>query len=235
MRDIFFIISSETRQAGKQRYIKSGTDFIEGKDINRFFTVASLFIICVAVLFVWYGEEFLEYGSDSACENPQVVVVLAGSPHEDPGRVVEGAALFEDKSADYLMFPLRHPAIKWTWLVKKYGVKKNIPKEKVLFGRARVKDQKTDRDLGGTFNEAEMTIRLMEEKKITSAVVVTSGYHIRRSRLAFQRALKGRDLSFCFHGVKRKAGMGPWWLDREQLFRVIGEYKKLIGAYFMYK
>jgi len=164
-----------------------------------------------------------------------VVVVLAGSPREDPGRVIEGVAVFQEKGADYLMFPLRHPIIKWSWLVKKYGIPSKIPKEKVLIGRASVKDRQTNQELGGTFTEAGMTIRLMEEKNIESAVVVTSGYHIRRSRLAFERALKGHDLTFCFHGVERAGGIDPWWLDKDYLFRVLGEYKKLIGSYFLYR
>ena len=149
--------------------------------------------------------------------------------------MLEGAALFQEKNAHYLMFPLRHPAIKWSWLVERYGIMNRIPKEKVLIGRKRNKDLPVDRGLGGTFYEAVMSIRIMEEDGVQSAVVVTSGYHIRRSRLAFERALKGRGLTFCFHGVEREAGLGPWWFDRGYLFRVLGEYKKLIGAFFMYK
>lgn len=164
------------------------------------------------------------------------MVVLAGSPkEEDPVRVIEGVAVFLEKKADYLMFPLRHPRINWSWLVKKYRIKTTVPREKVLIGRASVKDRQTNEELGGTFTEAGMTIRLMAEKSIKSALVVTSGYHIRRSRLAFERALDGRDFRFCFHGVERPAGIEPWWLDKDYLFRVLGEYKKLIGAFFMYR
>ncbi len=194
-----------------------------------------IFFIVVAAFFAWQGEGFLADTNDGDCEKPQVVVVLAGSTHEDPDRVIEGAVVFQEKGADYLIFPLRHPTIKWPWLVKKYGISSKIPKEKVLIGRASVKDLKINQELGGTFTEAGMTIRLMEEKNITSAVVVTSGYHVRRSRLAFKRAVKGRDFQFCFHGVKRPSGMAPWWLDKEYLFKVLGEYKKLIGSYFLYR
>lgn len=194
-----------------------------------------ILFIAVAAVFAWQGERFLAGTNDSECEKPQVVVVLAGSTHEDPGRVKEGAAVFREKGADYLMFPLRHPRINWSWLVKKYRIKTKVPKEKVLIGRASVKDQKITQELGGTFTEAEMTIRIMEERNIKSALVVTSGYHVRRAGLAFERALKGRVLTFCFHGVERPAGIGPWWLDRDYLFRVLGEYKKLIGSYFLYR
>ncbi len=198
--------------------------------------MGSLLVICVGVLFMWYGEAFLVDGHAPGCQNPQAIVVLAGSPGtEDPVRVVEGAKVFKEKDADYLIFPLRHPTIKWSWLVKKYHIPYKIPKERVLIGRAGAKDRKINQELGGTFTEAKMTIRLMEEKKIRSAVVVTSGYHIRRSRLAFERALDGRDLTFCFHGVERSAGIGPWWLDKDYLFGVLVEYKKLIGSYFLYR
>lgn len=124
-----------------------------------------ILFIAVAVVFAWQGERFLLATNDYECEKPDVVVILAGSPKEDPARVIEGAAVFQEKNADYLMFPLRHPRINWSWLVKKYRIKAKVPKEKVLIGRASVKDRQTNQELGGTFTEAGMTIRLMEQKK----------------------------------------------------------------------
>ena len=192
--------------------------------------------MALAALFIWQGDRFLSATNDGDCKRPQAIVVLAGSTREeDPGRVKEGAVVFEEKGSDYLIFPLRHPRINWSWLVEKYHIKTKVPKERVLIGRASVADRKINQELGGTFTEAEMTIRIMSEKEIRSALVVTSGYHIRRARLAFARAKKGQGTTFCFHAVGRPNDKIPWWLDKDYLFRVLGEYKKLVGSYFLYR
>lgn len=166
-----------------------------------------------------------------------MVIILAGYfENDDPQRLAEGIKLFAEKEPAYLMLPLRHPSFKWSWIKRYYHIGYDVPKERVIIGKMKKDEGSLNEDLGGTYTEAVLAIRLMEEKQLRTATVVTSAYHIRRARLAFERALGGNALTFCFHAV-RKMGTGSnlWWTDGSYLLRVLKEYKKLIGAVFMYR
>lgn len=49
-----------------------------------------------------------------------------------------------------------------------------------------------------TWTNALYTIEIMEEKGWTSALVVSSDYHMRRIQLSFERAARGKDLDFTY-------------------------------------
>jgi hypothetical protein len=66
---------------------------------------------------------------------------------------------------------------------------------------------------------------------------VSSCYHIRRARLAFERANKDPGLTFDFHAIDIEGvgSNGPWWLDGGYTLKVADEYLKLVGGYLFYK
>lgn len=49
-----------------------------------------------------------------------------------------------------------------------------------------------------TWTNATHTIDIMEERDFDSAIVVTTDYHVKRTRLAFERASSGKDLDFTY-------------------------------------
>jgi hypothetical protein len=119
-----------------------------------------------------------------------LVVVLAGPLDEDGRRVAAGVELTRNSEDRFLLLPLRHRALTWPWFVRHYRVETSLPEERVILGRPE-ESKRSDADLGGTFAEARKTMAVMQERGFRSAVIVTSGYHIRRARLAFERAGHG--------------------------------------------
>jgi hypothetical protein len=187
--------------------------------------------------FLGGGHRFLCHREGTLPGAADVVVVLAGPPDEDRERVAAGVALTRAGHHRFLLLPLRHRALTWPWFVRYYHIEDPIPDERVLFGRGHDPKRRHAFGLGGTFAEAERTVDVMRERGFGSAIVVSSCYHIRRARLAFERANKEPGLTFDFHPIDIE-GVGsnsPWWLDGGYALKVADEYLKLVGGYLFYR
>ncbi|MCK4349186.1 MAG: YdcF family protein [Thermoplasmatales archaeon] len=201
-----------------------------GKILKIFLSLLCIFL----VLFFWKGEQFLKINNDDDCLNADAVVVLVGSPEEDIQRVSEGVAPIQEGRGQFLILPLRHKALRWSWLIKSYGIRNDIPENSILIGKA--ESYKQNRQYSGTFTEAKKTIQIMHQNKLKSAIIVSSGYHMRRAKIAFDRAQNGHSIRFCYHPVNYSRNYKkPWWIDIDYLPKVIVEYIKLIAAIFVYK
>src|SRR5690606_6827522 len=111
--------------------------------------------------------------------NPvDAVVVLAGRPDEDRQRLLKGVNLVEQGYGQYLILPLRDTGLSWETLQKLYGIARSIPRDKVLIERPEHVDSADLKDCVGTFGEAALATGLMHAKALSSAVVVSSRYHI---------------------------------------------------------
>jgi hypothetical protein len=194
--------------------------------------------ILVAVLlplvtaFLVWGEQFLLVGNPPRVRRADVVVVLAGGPAEDPVRVRAGTAMVGRGLAGCMLLPLRHKSLAWNWFVENYEIVEPIPSENVIIGKEFSPDDSLLKP-GGTFAEARKTIEIMEQRHFSSAIVVTSGYHLRRARLAFKRV--AGDQVFYFHPVPAGgARTRTWWMDGKYLLFILDEYRKLVAAYFVY-
>jgi hypothetical protein len=197
----------------------------------------TIVLIVGLAAFLGGGHRFLCHREGTAPGAADLVVVLAGPSDEDRERVVAGVALTHAGHHRFMLLPLRHRALTWPWFVRHYRIEDPIPDERVLFGRSHDPKRRHAFGLGGTFAEAEKTVDVMREQGFGSAIVVSSCYHIRRARLAFERANKDPELTFAFHaiGIEDSRTDGPWWLDGEYTLKVADEYLKLAGGYLFYK
>lgn len=193
-------------------------------------------VLVAAVAFLGWGRELLRNHDDPLREPFGLVVVLAGPLDEDGGRVAAGVALARASDDCLLLLPLRHRALTWPWFVRHYRIEDPLPGARVILGRPE-EPRGEGTDMGGTFAEARKTIAVMRERGIPSAVVVTSGYHIRRARLAFARAGTAPHPTFQFHAVDGGEGAAGrwWWLDPKSVMRVVDEYLKLAAGYVIYR
>jgi hypothetical protein len=195
-----------------------------------------LLLVCVAAFLGW-GREGLSNRDFPLHEPFELVVVLAGPLDEDGLRVAAGVELARNSDNRFLLLPLRHRALTWPWFVRHYCIEPPLSEERVILGRPDDSKRAETAGLGGTFAEARKTMAVMQEQGFRSAVVVTSGYHVRRARLAFERARTDPGLAFQFHAVESEAE-GPgilWWLDGRSVMRVADEYWKLAAGYVFYK
>jgi hypothetical protein len=192
----------------------------------------------VVAAFCTWGDQFLRIEPGLPSERVDAAVVLAGPPDEDRERVLVAADLVQEDEAGTLLLPLRHRALDWPWFVRKYRVRPYLPEDRVLIGREDGGARNASRSaLGGTFAEAKKTIEIMQQNGLRTAVIVSSGYHMRRARLAFQRANRNPDLVFYFHPVDSldPDEETPWWLNGGYALRVADEYVKLVAGYLFYR
>jgi hypothetical protein len=166
--------------------------------------------------------------------NPvDAVVVLAGRPDEDRQRLLKGVNLVEQGYGQYLILPLRDTGLSWETLQKLYGIGRSIPRDKVLIGRPEHVDSAVLKYCGGTFGEAALTTGLMHAKALSSAVVVSSRYHIPRVRLAFQELNSMNHLSFSYHPVGEPE-TDKLLSSARALAKRLVEYGKFFTAFFVY-
>jgi len=186
--------------------------------------------------FIW-GNDFLCIEPGLPAQRVDVAVALAGPLDEDRERVLVAVDLLQAEEADFLLLPVRHRALEWSWFVRKYRIRTPLPEDRVIIGREENSKGRSWPDPGGTFAEARKTIEIMRRHNLSSAVVVSSGYHMRRARLAFERANPDLDLVFYFHPVDvlDPEDSGPWWMNGGYALRVADEYVKLAGGYLFYR
>ncbi len=197
--------------------------------------ITLLLPLCGVFLFLLFGEQFLRINDDDDKRKTDAVVVLAGVPFEDRQRILEGARLYQQGRGRYIILPLRHPTFKWSWVVTNYELENSIPETHIIVGRRTAADKPEITQFGGTYVEARNTVRLMREHQLKSAIIVSSAYHMRRTRIAFEQVHPNSHLQFYFHPVDRPLNPeSPWWRDGKYFRRVLGEYKKLLAAYFIY-
>jgi uncharacterized SAM-binding protein YcdF (DUF218 family) len=195
-------------------------------------TIAIACFVVLIFLFLWQGEAFLTIDNADDCNNVDAVIVLAGGPEDDSLRVKRGVEIAHSRGTEYLILPLRNSAITWSWLVDQYGIETPMNDKHVLIKNMQPDDRHIFKRYGGTFLEAKKTITIMLEHHLHSAVVVSSGYHMRRARLAFKKVGKGLSVTFFYHPVPRSsANRSPWWTDIMCLLKVMFEYGKLVAAH----
>lgn len=202
-------------------------------------TAAALVLASIAAAaFFAGGPEFLRVDDGVPEEPADIVVALAGPADEDGKRIAAAAAFVRAEKARFLMLPVRHRALEWPWFVRHYRIAHALGEDRVIVGRREGPGDPGGYDLGGTFTEAVRTIEIMRRQRFRSAVVVSSGYHMRRAKLAFERAGGGASgIRFHFVPVEDDLPRGPltWWRRKGAVGRIADEYLKLIGGYIFYR
>ncbi len=164
------------------------------------------------------------------------VVVLAGKGEQDAARLTGGVRLFQTYAARYLILPLRHSYLDWSWFVRRYGLPESVRETSVVIGCLDDDIQAYIECCGGTYAEAVKTYQLVSRLPIRQFAVVSSAYHLLRAKMAFSRVFAKEQYRIFY--VPEGGGKGPdllWWISGRNLRAVFEEYKKLLGGYFLYK
>ena len=93
-------------------------------------------------------------------------------------------------------------------------------------------DLLTENEAESTYENALYSKDILLEHGFETALVVTSNYHMRRTRLAYERVFHDTNVSFTYVPYHHDSITRDRWEENEELFK--REYKKLIGAYFLY-
>lgn len=151
------------------------------------------------------------------------IKVLGG----DPERYIYGVELYQKGFGSRLMLSLNeefNPLLRRTnsEIVKEFALAQGIPKSNVnIFSTS------------STYEEAETTRKLIDEKEIDSLLLVSSPFHMRRVSMTFNRVLDSEvSTHFTMVPFEKSNYQRSWWRDEDSISFVLQEYIKL-GYYWV--
>lgn len=195
--------------------------------------LARLLLVCVAAV-ILLGAAGCPYAGrylivDEPLQPADALVVLAGTRAE---RWLEAVDLYRTKLAPQILLS---PGIEEAAEVRVREAGIRFPTAAELSADAMrqmgipasaisVLPQTVD----NTADEAEQTRQFAAQRGWTRLIIVTSKYHTRRTRYAFEREFAGTDVRVQVHG-SRYDGATPdrWWRHRADARFVLSELQKL--------
>ena len=156
-----------------------------------------IIILCIILLFIVLV--IIDSFNHSATDDPveaDVIIMLGG---DDQGRLHKSAELYHAGFADYVMIsPIMD---KFYSQSRDFANVLGIPDEAII----------EETEATSTYTNATLTLEMMEELGMNSAVVVTSDWHLKRSKMIFERMNDGRyELTY----VAALSERGEEWHER---------------------
>ncbi|MGE7664836.1 YdcF family protein [Ureibacillus composti] len=183
-----------------QLHKKDGRHAMKSKKI-----VAMLIIIIICLFAVLYiSRGYLVV--DEAPKQADVIIVLSG----DEGRLAKGAQLYNEGYADYVLLTKANEE----FITKEEAINFGIPESHIIL----------EKEATSTYKNATYAKLLLEEHQFNSAIVVSSDYHMRRTKLSFERVFKGSDMELTYVAAPLNGEVGEISIPT-----AIKEYIKLVG------
>ncbi|QWU15120.1 Uncharacterized SAM-binding protein YcdF, DUF218 family [Paenibacillus sophorae] len=85
-----------------------------------------------------------------------------------------------------------------------------------------------------TYDNAKFTLPIMKNQGFTSAIVVSSDFHMRRVKFIFDSVYKKSDIELTYVGSASEYNAKRWWSDPFNREITFTEYTKMIGNFFGY-
>lgn len=142
-----------------------------------------------------------------------VIIVLSG----DGGRLEKAMSLYKEGYAKYVMLS--------TPLGLEVSSKKQLSQD--IQPQYLIYEQKAT----STYTNATLTKKLAEKYHFKSAIVVTSDYHMRRSKLAFDRVYNRSGIRLTYVSALYNSTI-PWFRNPREISHTISEYIRLTGYFF---
>ncbi|MGB9919716.1 MAG: YdcF family protein [Moorellales bacterium] len=153
-----------------------------------------------------------------------VIIVLSGERGE---RVETAVRLYRKGLAPRLL--LTGGPVEW-----------NVPAADIMAWQAESlgvpsQDIVLERRATSTYENAVYSLEILKERGWRSAIVVTSPYHLRRTRFIFERVFAEEGMRLSFYGAE-DPWLAPesWWRQDRGLEAVGMEYLKLAAYYLRY-
>ncbi len=165
-------------------------------------------LVVAAVLFVDFA--YKTYSLKSRDITTDAIVVLAGGR----GRVDEGVRLYLEGKADTLLLIGVDPSVRKGDLYR------------VLPGRRSAEGVVLEQVSRNTLENALYSRELILRNKITSVLLITSRYHMKRSMLFFRTFLP-KDIAIYPHPVDSTNLVSTWWSHG-------GSFRLLLSEFYKY-
>jgi uncharacterized SAM-binding protein YcdF (DUF218 family) len=170
------------------------------------------FVLLIIFLLPVLGKKYLIV--DEEPKKADVIIVLSGGN----GRVLKAADLYKKGYADYVIFTRAFKDGLYPEIAENLG----IPENKLLL----------EGNATSTYTNAVYSKAIIEENKFNSAIVVSSDYHMRRTKLSFDRIFSNSGVEITY--VKAVSLNDKWYLNKVEVKRIYSEWIKLVGYYFKF-
>jgi len=159
-------------------------------------------------------------------QHSDVIIILGG----DSERVPYGVNLYKTNYSNKIivtggLFNIPHlKNITMAELEKEEAMELGVPYEDIFMA-----DKSNT-----TYEDAQFARDIMLKNNFTSAIVVSSPYHMRRTAWLFGRVFKNDNISLLY-GPVDNSWFKPekWWRDERKIHAVMDEYAKIV--YYLFK
>ncbi|OKP87583.1 YdcF family protein [Paenibacillus sp. P32E] len=156
-------------------------------------------------------------------QSPQqadVIIVLSGGV----GRIENAAELYKSGYAPYVLLSNSKEISSTSGDMLQTALALGIPEDAILSENAAL----------STYQNAELTLPIMKQHGFTSAIVVSSEFHMRRVKLLFDHVYKKSGIELTYIGSDSGYNANYWWSDKYSRETTFSEYTKMIGNAFGY-
>ncbi|MGN7763264.1 YdcF family protein [Paenibacillus sp. 22594] len=175
-------------------------------------------VLLILTLFFYNAGRFLEVNQNQ--RKSDVIIVLSGGS----GRLEKGAELYKENYALYLLLSNAKESTSTSGDVLQTALALGIPQDAIL----------TENAARSTYQNAELTLPIMKQHGFTSAIVVSSEFHMRRVKLLFDHIYKNSGIELTYIGSDSGYNAKRWWSDEYSRETTFSEYTKMIGNAFGY-
>lgn len=174
-------------------------------------------LLLIVLLFLCAGR-FLPVSE--APKQADVIIILSGGG----GRVEQGVQLFQKGYAPQLLLSNAKEITGPAGDMRETALSLGIPESAIL----------TEDAAESTYQNAQLTLPIMKQKGLKSAIVVSSDFHMRRVKFIFDHVYRKSGIELTYIGEDSGYNAKAWWSDRYSRETTFNEYIKMIGNAFGY-
>ncbi|KWX80523.1 hypothetical protein AMQ84_03545 [Paenibacillus riograndensis] len=149
-----------------------------------------------------------------------IIIVLSGGA----GRSEKGAELYKEGYTQNILLSNAKESASNSGDMLQTALALGIPKDAILTENAAL----------STYQNAKLTLPIMKQHGFTSAIVVSSDFHMRRVKILFDHVYKHSGIELTYVGSDSGYNAKRWWSDRYSRETTFNEYTKMIGNLFGY-
>lgn len=182
------------------------------KKTGKSIASAVLIIFLSAILVYYYllpgMASFLVFKTN--LNHADVIIILGG----DSERVPYGVKLYKANYSDKIIVTGRGAN-----LSREAAIKLGVPSKDVI----------SENKSTTTYEDAQFSRNIMLQNNFTSAIVVSSPYHMRRASWLFGRVFKDDNVTLLYSPVDNSwFKIEKWWKNEREIQVVIDEYAKFV-------
>lgn len=174
-----------------------------------------LLAVLLIILVRQYAGQFLVVNQSP--QNADVIIVLSGNPDELITRMEHACFLYQSHYAPHLIISGENIICK---VMRNNALKEGIPSEAII----------TEDNSFSTYENALHTKEVMVSYGFKSAIIVSSEYHMRRTKFLFDNIYRGTGITLLYCSAQSPFfNPRQWWDNKQSIEITINEYIKLIA------